>query len=179
MKWRLNSRRAPPRVAAPGSAKDGHLGRRHAGGPRADDCDRPEKFPRKIAVLLDSDRELEAVNRAVRAVQRGHGHLTLLYLIDRCPALLSWEAYNDAFDDLSYAEAWGSELLRRIAQQLPRDVSVSTQLLIHDSKNRAEAALTGGSYELVIVANYASLSRWWRRRLERAFQKTDVRLMAA
>jgi hypothetical protein len=129
-------------------------------------------------LVLSSEQGLELVDAVGQVVQQSRGRLTVVYVVDRTP-LVSNDLMGDAAAFARYAESWGSKLLRRAAERLPDDMSVTTQLLVdsYDDRQRPEQALARAGYELVIVERHPRIWRGRARRLERAFRGLDSRLV--
>lgn len=106
---------------------------------------------RNVLVAVDGTPEAwDAVGMAVQIVQQTHGRLTLLTVVVPVPAWTQVGLFATPAD--GSAERIAEERLRELADAIPDDVPVTTQLLHGDAAHLIARRADEGNHDLVVLA---------------------------
>ena len=106
---------------------------------------------RNVLVAVDGTPEAwDAVGMAVQIVQQTRGRLTLLTVVVPAPAWTQVGLFATPADDS--AERLAEEWLRELADAIPDDIPVTTQLLHGDAAHLIAKRADEGNHDLVVLA---------------------------
>jgi nucleotide-binding universal stress UspA family protein len=111
----------------------------------------PELPARNILVAVDGTPEAwDAVALAVQIARSTHGRLTLLTVVVPAPAWTQVGLFAPPPDDT--AERAAERHLRELADAIPPEIPVTTQLLRGDAAHEIAARAEQGCHDLVVLA---------------------------
>lgn len=106
---------------------------------------------RNVLVAVDGTPEAwDAVGMAVQIVQQSRGRLTLLTVVVPAPAWTQVGLFATPVD--GGAERMAEEWLRELADAIPSDIPVTTQLLRGDAAHLIARRADEGNHDLVVLA---------------------------
>jgi nucleotide-binding universal stress UspA family protein len=128
----------------------------HEAGGRAHAAREPRRelrtfSARNVLVAVDGTPEAwDAVGMAVQIVQQTRGRLTLLTVVVPAPAWTQVGLFATPVD--GGAERMAEEWLRELADAIPSDIPVTTQLLRGDAAHLIAKRADEGNHDLVVLA---------------------------